>query len=159
MSDSFVAGATVPGAVVADNCGFVAGATVVEAGGAATVVVAGADAAVVAGVFGLNSVISMGFGAILVSSMSPSGGCGVLAGGAGGAGAGGFKAGLMSPLSSSNAAFTLSANAFASIMFIMMGCALTTCFKLGILSYNALDTTSDWSNFFCMYDSMLVAAL
>ena len=152
VSDSFVAGATVPGAVVAGG----AAATVVVPG--AVVAGAAAAAAVVAGVFGLNSVISIG-GAILVSSMSPSGGCGVLAGGAG---AGGFKAGLMSPLSSSNASFTLFANAFASAAVDRgVVCISTTCFKLGILAYNALPilpTTFDGSNFFFMYDRMLSAA-
>ena len=139
--------------------GGAAAAAVVAGGAAATVVVAGAAAVVVAGVFGLNSVISIG-GAILVSSMSPSGGCGVLAGGAGAGGVGGFKAELMSPLSASNAAFTLSANVFASAAVDRgVVCISTTCFKLGILSYNALDTPFDLPNFVCMYDSMLVAAL
>ena len=123
--------------------GGAAAAAVVAGGAAATVVVAGAAAVVVAGVFGSNSVISI----------SPPWA------GAGGAGVGGFKSGIISPLSLSNASFTLFANAFASIMFIMMGCALTTPFKLGILSYNALDTPFDLPNFVCMYDSMLVAAL
>ena len=120
-----------------------------------------AGAAIGTPAFGAISVISIGFCTILDISMSPSGGVlAVIT--AGGGGAGVFnKAGLIAPLSESNAAFTLSAKLFASIAFVMMGCASTTCFKLGILVYNALPIlppTFDCLNFPCMYDRTLFAA-
>jgi len=157
-----VDGEFVAGAAAVDDGEFVAGAAAVDDGEFV------AGAAISTPAFGAISVISMGFCTILDISMSPSGGCGVLAGGAGGGGAGGggaggFKAGIISPLSESNAAFTLSAKLVASkAVDMVVFCASTTCFKLGILSYNALPilpTTFNWSNFFRMYIRMLSAAL
>ena len=124
-SGSYLFSATAD-AVVADEAddeaaagGFVAGAAAVDDGEFV------AGAAIGTPAFGAISDISMspadGFMAVITADCGP----------AGGSGAGGFnKAELISPLSESNAAFTLSAKLFASKAVDMaVVCAATTCFK------------------------------